>query len=558
VIARNRWSVVAAVVIIGSVLLSACGPQPTEMTPEVVTEVVEKEVTQEVTRVVEQEVVVTATPVPTPPPAEGLKRGGTLTWARGMVPDNLNMPWIEGNLNAWIIVNIFEPLVRVDETGKEIEPALAESWEISEDGLVYTFSMRPAKFHDGTDVTVEDVVFSLQRAKEEGLWNWSLANVDTIEAIDESTVEITLKEASAQFLSGLALFSNGIFPKDAFEAAESPEEFFLNTPIGTGPFMVGDWLVGEFMVLEKNPYYWEEGEDGEPLPYLDEVRLVQVGEDTTRVLQVQSGEVDATDAVPFSQVEQLDQDPVADLTLWPSTQTYYIFLNHDVPPFDDVNVRRALNYAIDREALMDAVLYGQGQVATSFMPPAGPCWNPNLEGWPYDLERAQELIAESSYPDGHSGATIEVPSGRVIGRDQATILQSMWSEIGIEVEVNEIEGALLSDKFSNETFQAISGYQWTNDVIDPQQQVAFFVVDPALHSGWTNERAVELAERAGVEQDPEERCEMYYEVQEIYNDEAVTVPLYHTPFTTFINKDVEGFYQIPLGWLVFKEAWLDR
>ncbi|MFN2203901.1 MAG: ABC transporter substrate-binding protein, partial [Caldilineaceae bacterium] len=106
--------------------------------------------------------------------------------------------------------------------------------------------------------------------------------------------------------------------------------------------------------------------------------------------------------------------------------------------------------------------------------------------------------------------------------------------------------------------QAISGYQWTNDVIDPAQQVAWMVVDPAIHSGWVNERAIELTKQAAVELDPEKRCEMYYEIQQIFNDDAVVILLYHTPFTTFVNNDVKGFYQIPLGWLVFKSTWIDR
>lgn len=549
-IGRRLFAVLSALVLVAMVLVS-CGPKATPTTAPQPT----KAPTQAPAPTTAP---ATPTPVPTQPPTPTVKRGGTLKWARNAIPENFDMAWTEANADVWIMVNVFEPLVRVDRTGTKIEPALAESWTVSDDGLTYTFKMRPGlKFHDGTDVTTEDVVYSLLRARDTGPWNWSLANVETVEAVDNSTVRLKLKEKSADFLAGLALFSNGIFPKKAFEAAGSPEEFFKK-PIGTGPFMVADWVVGEYMVLKKNPYYWEMGVDGKPLPYLDEIRLTQVAEDSTRVLQVQSGEIDATDAIPFSQVASLKNDPNAVLTLWPSTQTYYIFLNHTKPPFDDVKVRQALNYAIDRQALLDVVLHGNGEVAKSFMPKASPCWNPNLEGFPYNLEKAKQLIAESKYPNGYKGVKLEVPSGRVIGRDQATVLKEMWAKIGIEVEVNEIEGGLLGDKFRNGTFEAISGYQWTNDVIDPAQQVAWFVVDPAVHSGWKNDRAVELTKKAAVELDPQKRCEMYYEIQKIYNDEAVEIPLYHTPFTTFIRKDVKGFYQIPLGWLVFRETWLDR
>ena len=541
-ISHKKWTTVFVLMILASMLISACAPPA----PAVVAPAAEEEVTE----------VVAEAPAPA---AEGPKRGGTLTWAQNSIPDDMDMDWQDGNNNIWTMVNIFESLVRVNAEGTELEPGLAESWTVSDDELTYDFKLRSGlKFQDGTPVTAEDVRYSLQRSYDnEGPWNWSISNADSIEVVDESTVRITLKERSAEFLAGLGLFGNGVFPKAAYEAAASPVEFFQK-PIGTGPFMVDDWVVGEYIVLKKNPYYWEMGEDGQPLPYLDEVRLTQVTEDNTRVLMVQSGDTDGSGGVPFSQVAQLKDDAQANLTLWPSTQSYFIMLNHRFPPFDDVKVRQALNYATDQQAMLDAVLVGNGQIATSFMPPGGPCWNPNLEGFPYDLEKAKQLIAESSYPDGHTGAKIMVPSGRVIGRDQATILQDMWSKIGINVEVQEIEGGLLSQMSRAFEHEAISGYQWTNDVVDAHQQASWFAVDPAMRSGWVNERAKELVAQAKVELDPEKRCEMYYELQEIVNQNAILVLLYHTPFTTFINKDVKGFHQIPLGWLMFKGTWIDR
>jgi peptide/nickel transport system substrate-binding protein len=557
---HKKWTTVFALMVVVSMMLSACATPTPEVVEKLVTQVVKETVVVEGTpQVVEKEVtrVVVATPEPA---AGGPKRGGALTWSRNSIPDDMDMAWNDANSNIWVMVNIFESLVRVNAEGTDVEPGLAESWTVSDDELAYTFKLRPGlKFHDGTPVTAEDVVYSLQRSYDnEGPWNWSISNADTFEVVDESTVRITLKERSAEFLAGLALFSNGVFSKAAYEAAGSPEEFFQKVLTGTGPFMVDEWVVGEYIVLKKNPYYWEMGEDGQPLPYLDEVRLTQVPEDSTRVLQVQSGDTDATDAVPFSQVAQLKDDPQANLTLWPSTQSYFIMLNHRVPPFDDVKVRQALNYAADQQALLDAVLYGNGAIATSFMPKGGPCWNPNLEGFPYNLEKAKQLLAESKYPDGHTGAKIMVPSGRVIGRDQATILQDMWAKIGINVDVEEIEGGLLSQMSRAFEHEAISGYQWTNDVVDAAQQAYWFTVDPAMRSGWVNERAVELVAEAAVELDPQKRCEMYYELQEIVNEDAILVLLYHTPFTTFISKDVNGFYQIPLGWLVFKQTWIDR
>ena len=500
----------------------------------------------------------TATTATAAQPAAGTpKRGGTLTWARNAVPENLDVAWTEANQDTWVLVNVVEPLIRISADGTKLEPAVADKYEMADDGLSYTFHIRPdIKFSDGTPVTADDVVFSIQRTASEGNWKWTLDNMQEIAKVDDATVKITLKEKSTAFLSDLALLNNAVLSKAAFDKMGKDE--FMKHPIGTGPFMISDWVVGDHITLVKNPNYWEMAPDGQPYPYLDQVTLTQVPEDTTRVLQVQSGNVDATDAIPFSQIDSLKNDSKADITLWTSTQSYYIFLNNRVPPLDDPKIRLAMNYAVDRQAMVDAVLFGNGSIATSFFPKDSLCWNSDLPGFPYDLEKAKQLVKESKYPDGFSGLKLEVPSGRQIGRDNATMLKDMWAKIGINVDIAEVEGGLLSDEFQNNTFQAISGYQWTNDIIDPDEQVGWFVVDPAFHSGWKNDKAVELAKQAAIETDTAKRCEMYGQIQQIFNEDSPAILLYHTPFTTFINKDVKDFFQIPLGWLVFGRVWIDR
>ncbi len=495
-----------------------------------------------------------------PAAAGAAKRGGILKWAVGAAPENMDAVWSEANQDIWVAVNVFEGLVRVTPDGLDIEPALADKWTISPDGLVYTFHMRQGvTFHDGTPVTAGDAVFSLQRAQNEGPWSWSLAGVDTIEA-DGENVKITLKEQSSEFLSDMALFSNEIVPQKAVEAAGKDGDTynFFKKPIGTGPFMVTDWVVGDYMTLKKNPNYWEMGADGQPLPYLDGVEIKQVAEDTTRTLQVQSGDQDGTYGVPFSQIAGLKSDPKATVTLWPSTQSYWLELNHRIPPLDDVKVRQAMNYALDKQAMLNAVLSGNGELATSIFPKGSPCWNPNLTGFPYDLEKAKQLMKESKYPDGFSGIHIQVPAGRVIGRDQATMAKDMWAKIGINVEIQEMEGGLLSQLNTNNQEEIISGYQWTNDINDNGELAGWAMVDPAMHSGWSNPTVLDLAAKAKVELDPAKRCDMYYQMQQLFNDDAVAILLYHTPFVTFVNNNVKGFYMIPLGWYVWKGTWLSQ
>jgi peptide/nickel transport system substrate-binding protein len=536
---RKSLQYILSLVIVVSIVLTGCAPAATEA-PAVATEVPPE-----------------PTVPPTPEPvSSGIVRGGTLTWARGAIPENLDLAWSTANQDFWIMVNIIEPLLILNDVGTELEPGLAESWELSEDELVYTFHLRDAKFNNGADLTADDVVFSVDRVRTEGSNTWLFENIDSTEAVDAKTFKMTLKEPSPAALALMSLIVVGIYNKAEFERLGVDE--FMKDPVTTGPFMVKEWKVGEEFVMEPNPYYWQLGEDGKPLPYLDEIVVTQVPEDTTKVLQVQSETVLGTDGVPFSMVDSLKSDTVADITLWPATQSYYIFLNHTKPPFDDVNIRLALNYAVDREALVQVATSGVATPAKSFFSPGSACWTGDY-GFAYDPEKAKELIAQSKYGDGEIPVVhIDIPAGRLIGIDIATTLQDMWSQVGFTVETQQLEGPVVSESFSQQTFTAISGYQWTDDVLDPEQQTAFFMIDPALYSGWSDPAAVELADAARKEFDPVARCDMYKELQKIFNDQGVAVILFNNPFNTFINKRVHNFYQIPLGWLKFGKVWLSE
>jgi peptide/nickel transport system substrate-binding protein len=574
---RRNWMVLVAMLMMFSMVLAACGPTPEPVT-EVLTQVVEveKEVTRvvegtpvvetiivtqvvekEVTTVVEMEKVVTATPEPEAP-AGAVKRGGVLEWARRALPATFDPIWTDSNWDIWLFQNIYEPLVRATAEGSGLEASLAESWEVSEDGLVYTFNLRPGvQFHDGSPVKASDVVWSLDRARdpEAELWNWTLENVTAIEAVDDATVAITLDAPAGNFLTMLTMFNASILPQALVEE-QGVDEFF-KIPTGTGPFQVTEYVVGDYVVFEKNPNYWELGADGESLPYLDGVRVVQVPEDSTRVLQVQSGRVDGTDYVPFSMVEQLESDPTVSMELFSSTQGQYAWMNHRKPPLDDVNVRLALSYAVDRQAMIDTVVFGIGQEATALRPVGTMCWNGDLEGFPYDLEKAKQLMADSNYPDGYDGLLITISAGSSEQRDVATVLKEMWAPLGIEVVIQEMELGVWYDEYEEEEFVIQIG-TWTDDVIDPSQQIQYMAVDPAGRTGWENERVQELSKAAVLESDPDVRCEMFGEIQEIFNEEAVEIILYSTPFTVLLNKDVNGYKQGVLGWLIWKEAWLDR
>ncbi|MCE5208713.1 MAG: ABC transporter substrate-binding protein [Chloroflexi bacterium] len=552
---KKNVEILLSLMIVFTIVLAGCAPAATEAPSSEAPAATEAPAEVEAPAATEVPVQPTIPPTPEPP-ASGIVRGGTLSWARGAIPENLDMTWSTANQDWWIMVNVIEPLVMLNDAGTDLEPGLAETWEMSEDELSYTFHLRDAKFNNGTDLTADDVVFSIDRARTDGSNTWLFENIASTEAVDAKTFKMTLAEPSPSALSLMSLLAVGVYNKAEFEKLGVDE--FMKDPVTTGPFMVKEWKVGEVFVLEPNPYYWQLGEDGQPLPYLDEIVVTQVPEATTRVLQVQSETVLGTDGSPYSMIETLKSDPVANLTLWPATQSRYIFLNHTKPPFDDVNIRLALNYAIDREALVQVTTSGVATPAKSFFSPGSACWTGDY-GFEYDPEKARELIAQSKYAGGEIPTIhMDIPSSSLIGSDIATALQDMWSQVGFTVETQQLEGPVVSESFSQKTFTAIAGYQWTDDVLDPEEQTAFFMVDPALYSGWTDDAALELADKARKEFDPDARCDMYKELQKIFNEQGVAVILFNNPFDTFVNKNVNNFYQIPLGWLKFGKVWLSQ
>ena len=206
-------------------------------------------------------------------------------------------------MSIWTMLLIYDQVIRVGPDGLSLEPGLAESWEVSDDGLTYTFNLREANFHDGTPVTAEDVAFCLNRTAfdEASSMTFFFSAVDNFEATDERTVVATLNDVWVPFEADLALFGASIFPQAAFEA--QGEELW-EAPIGSGPFMFDSWERGAQIVLNKNPEYWDEGK-----PYLDQLTFKVLTDSNARMLQFQGGELDIVTDVPFNQIEPLSQNP---------------------------------------------------------------------------------------------------------------------------------------------------------------------------------------------------------------------------------------------------------
>ncbi|MCR8725500.1 ABC transporter substrate-binding protein [Frigidibacter sp. ROC022] len=501
------------------------------------------------------------------------ERGGVMTYGRYTDSLFLDPVLNDANVDIWVMTNFYETLIMSSPDGMTLKPGLATEWSVNEAGDEVTLKLREGvKFSDGTPMTTEDVIWSLNRAKnpDNGIWNFILASVDTVTAPDAGTIVIKLKYPDPTILAALSVFNTAIMPKAAFEAmpgetdAEKAQEFGKH-PIGTGPFVLTSWDRGSSMKMTRNEYYWAKGADGKPLPYLDGLNFEVIPDDATRILKLQSGDIDGAEFIPFARVGELKADPNIKMELFPGTRVWDIIMNvrpeiNGKPnPLADEKVRQAMNYAANKEALVQVVTYGVGTPLTSFMASSTPMHSGDKPLFPYDLEKAKALMAESGYPDGFKISILTI-AGNQDDLGITTALQQMWKAIGIDLEIRQVDNASRTEQYRAGTFEMRTG-GWTNDISDPSQITSYFAYSPtidALHSGWKNAEVDKLFEESQKEMDPVKRAEQFARIQEIFNATGPTIPLYETPYPVALSQKVNGFYQIPLGNNIFTETWLDQ
>ncbi|MGO1765679.1 MAG: ABC transporter substrate-binding protein, partial [Advenella sp.] len=250
------------------------------------------------------------------------------------------------NPSIWTQLLIYDQLVRPSADGTEIVAGLADQWEISPDGKTYTFHLREnAKFSDGQAVTADDVIFSLKRAAgETSGWARFFKPITGYEKVDDRTVKLSLDAPFTPMLNNLALFSASILPAALLQ---SKGEDFFKAPVGSGPFSLKAWDKGQRVSLDKNPNYWQEGK-----PAVEHATLEIIGDDNARILKLKANELDAAMDIPFNQVAMLQNDPNIKTAVAKVFRTDLVQLNTSKKPFDDIRVRQALNYAVNKQTII--------------------------------------------------------------------------------------------------------------------------------------------------------------------------------------------------------------
>lgn len=485
------------------------------------------------------------------------KSGGTVTFTRSVDSTSCD-PTLWHNPDIWPFLNVYQPLVAVGDKGLQVIPSIAEKWDVATDGLTYTFHIRSGvKFGDGTDMTVDDITWTLQRSKADtrGGWNFTLKQAKEISAPDASTVVITLTGPWAPFLSDISMFNSSIISK-AFFDKNGGDKYLADHCMGTGPFMLKNWTKSVSVTLSKNPYYWEQG-----LPYLDEVVLKQVPDTNSQILQLQGGETQGIigqNDVPFNRVPDLEKDSKLQVMKFTSTYNNFVVLNCRNAPLNDVKLRQALNYATDKQALITTLLFGNAEISNSFMPNGMLFWNPDQKPYAYDLNTAKQLMASSQSPNG-AKISMVVSSGNAQQSQIATALKSMWAKINVELDIQQMDSAVSRNNYLHNDFVTnLSG--WTNDIIDPDELVSYAILPESnenYHTGWTNQQAIDLAHQAQTTLDPAKRRQLYYQIQKIHKDDAPFVYLYVIPYVDVLAANVKGYFHHPMGQYVFKNTYLE-
>lgn len=450
--------------------------------------------------------------------------------------------------------NVTEGLTRFKPGTVELEPALAESWEVSEDGLTYVFAIRPdVMFHDGTplDATAVEVNFLRQLDENNPLFQESMvyrsvvfADVESVEATGDLELTVTLGRPSVLLPGNLAIFAAGIVSPTALDA-EGAE--FGQAPVGTGPFRFDSWTKDVELVLTANDDYW----GGRPA--LDRVVWRTVSEDTVRLSELQTGAIDVANQVDFKDAGKIESDANLHLITGPFLNVQFLAFNQAIPPFDNLALRLAVQHAINKESVAEVVSSGHYTLGAGPIAPTLVGYDPSLaDKYPYDPEAAKALIAESGLTDITFDLVNRANSfWPLLGQ----LIQADLAAVGITANLQSLEDAEFYDLLNSGEVQAFVN-DWTWDNGDPDNVMySLFTHERAVNRmGYKNDTVNELVLEAQETAEPDARAAIYAEAQKLILDDGIMVVLGYPEKAIGALATVENLKVSPVGALVLREV----
>ncbi|WP_213164593.1 ABC transporter substrate-binding protein [Kaustia mangrovi] len=497
-------------------------------------------------------------------PATAQTPPGVLIVGQIAEPKSLDPQAVTAVNDFRILMNIYDGLVRYKDGTLEVEPALAKSWTISEDGTVYTFKLREGvTFHDGSPFNAEAVVFDFQRMLDENHpyhdtgpfpLAFFFSAVKEVKALDDMTVEFTLNEPYAPFLSNLA-YPTGLIASPA--AIKEHGKDFGRNPSGTGPFRFVEWDSNTKVVVERNEDYW----DG--APSLQAVVFRPITDANTRVAEMLSGGIDLMVEVPPDSLAQFG-DAAYKIYEQAGPHLWFLILNAKEGPFADKRARQAVNYAIDKKALVDNILQGTAVVAAGPTPPAFAwAYNESLQPYPHDPEKARALLKEAGVAEGTevtfyvteggSGMLDPVPMGAAIQADLA--------EVGLDAKIETYEWNTFLGKVNPglEGKADMAEMAWMTNDPDTLPYLALrtdaMPDKGGFNSGYYSNPEVDaLLEKARRSTDQDERARLYKEMQEIVREDAPWAFIANWKQNAVSKAGIEGFGLQPSFFLLLHDV----
>lgn len=433
-----------------------------------------------------------------------------------------------------------------------IKPEVAEKWEYSQDGKVWTFHIRKGiKFASGNPLTADDVVYSLQRVIKLGQTaSWVLTQFvskpEQIEKVDDYTVRITLDKpvAPSFFLSTLTFTTSSVVDRKVVEAhaknGDMGSDWMTDHSAGSGPFVLEKWEKEAEVVMKANPYYWKPGQ-----PAVNRVIIKHVPEPTDQLLLIEKGDVDIATDLTAEQVKQLKGTPGLNVVRVERTHNVYIGMNVAVKPLDKEEVRDAIRYCIDYDSIINDILLGAAIKWQTVIPKGLLGANPKT---PYykDVNKAKELLAKAGYPNGFTIELTTPPTYPTI--DVATKIQADLAECGINVKIVQMTQSEMYEKYRKQGLQLVLA-GWGSDYPDPDSNAKAFgdyrVHQLAWRNSWYDNKSADLAEKAGLEPDINKRKQMYLELTDYILDHGPYAILYQTVVQHVTRDYVKNYLPDP-------------
>jgi peptide/nickel transport system substrate-binding protein len=471
--------------------------------------------------------------------------GGSIIIAQGVEPPGLDPTTATSAAIPRVVYgNVLEGLVKIDRSGK-IAPALARDLRTSKDGKEYTFTLkREVKFHDGKPFDAEDVKFTFERLMDEKTGTAHreyYKDIDSVQVVNSHAIKIKLKNVNSMFLFNLARPDSVIVHRQAVDKLKS-------APIGTGPFKFVEWMPGDHITLAKFGDYHRKG-----IPYLDKVTFKFIGDPSAQIASLKAGDIDAVayDVSPENAL-LLEKDPKFKVLNGYTTTKVILSINNSRKPFNDIRIRKAMAHAIDRGALIQGAMSGYGVPIGSHMDPGNPYYIDLTKVYPYDPQKAKQLLTEAGYPNGFD-AVIKLPERFAYARRSGEIIADMLSQVGIKLKIELTEwGQWIDRVFKNADYDlTVIGHAEPFDIN--------IYANPKYYFRYDSPKFQETLKKAEMEADSKIRKELYVSCQKMITEDAVNGFLYVLPSLPTMKKEVMNWWKdYPMTAVDVTEVWIHK